>query len=72
MSVVTEPVSLAHALADAVITAMLKADPDRVVRTVALVVEEFKHQQRYSAEEIDAAATQVCKDLEIPWRLRSN
>jgi hypothetical protein len=51
---------------------MLKADPDQVVRTVALVVEEFKRQQRYSSEEIDAAVTQVCKDLGIPWRSRSN
>ena len=48
MKTVAEPVSTAHALADAVITAMLRADSDLVVRTVALVVEQFKRQQRYS------------------------
>ena len=72
MKTVAEPVSTAHALADAVITAMLKADSDLVVRTVALVVEQFKRQQRYSPEEIDAAVTQVCEDLGIPWRSRLN
>jgi hypothetical protein len=72
MKTVVEPVSTAHALADAVITAMLKADSDLVVRTVALVAEQFKRQQRYSPEEIDAAVTQVCEDLGIPWRSRLN
>jgi hypothetical protein len=70
MKTVAKPVSTAHALADAVITAMLRADSDLVVRTVALVVEKFKRQQRYSPEEIDAAVTQVCEDLGIPWRSR--
>jgi predicted RNA methylase len=69
---VVPPGPIARALADAVITEMLKRDPDRVVRVVATVVEQFKNERRYCPEEIEAAAALVCRDLGIPWASRLN
>jgi hypothetical protein len=43
----------------------LEEDPERVIRALAAVVDRCKAEGRYSVEEIDAAAAQLCRELGI-------
>jgi hypothetical protein len=53
-------------LADLAITETLTRDPDRMLRAVVAVFERFKSERGYTLEEIDAIATELCRDLGIP------
>ena len=57
-------------MADLAITETLTRDPDRVLRAVIAVFERFKSERGYTLEEIDAIATELCRDLGIPWNRR--
>jgi len=53
---------------DYVILEAVEEDPERVIRALAGVVDRCKAEGGYSAEEIDAAAAQLCRELGIPRR----
>jgi hypothetical protein len=53
---------------DCVILEAVEEDPERVNRALAGVVERCKAEGRYSAEEIDVAAAQLCRELGITRR----
>jgi hypothetical protein len=48
-----------------VIVEAVEEDPERVIRALAGVVDRCKAEGRYSAEEIDVAAAQLCRELGI-------
>jgi predicted lipid carrier protein YhbT len=53
---------------DRVILEEVEEDAERVIRALAKVVERCKAEGRYSAEDIDAAAAQLYRDLGITRR----
>jgi hypothetical protein len=50
---------------DRVILEEMEEDAERVIRALANVVERCKAEARYSADDIDAAAAQLCRELGI-------
>ena len=69
MKKVGERGSVERTLVDSIIADVLEQDPDRVARAVARVIERLKSECRFSPQEIDAAAAQVCRELGIQLRL---
>ena len=53
-------------LEDAAVKAIAERDPDHVLRVLAELVQRLKTDGRYPAEEIEAAALQLCRELGIP------
>jgi hypothetical protein len=53
---------------DRVILEEMGEDAERVIRARANVVERCKAEGRYSADDIDAAAAQLCRELGITRR----
>jgi hypothetical protein len=53
---------------DRVILEEMEEDAERVIRALANVVERCKAEGRYSADDIDAAAAQLCRELGITRR----
>ena len=53
---------------DRVILEEVEEDAERVIRALADVVERCKAEGHYSADEIDAAAAQLCRELGITRR----
>ena len=53
---------------DRVILEEVEEDAERVIRALASVVERCKAEGRYSADDIDAAAAQLCRELGITRR----
>ena len=51
--------------ADPVISDALKEDPKGVARALAALVDRCKAEGRYTDEEIEAAAEQLCRELGI-------
>ena len=51
--------------ADPVISDALKEDPKAVARALAALVDRCKAEGRYTDEEIEAAAEQLCRELGI-------
>ena len=51
--------------ADPVISDALKEDPKEVARALAALVDRCKAEGRYTDEEIEAAAEQLCRELGI-------
>ena len=51
--------------ADPVISDALKEDPKEVARALAALVDRCKADGRYTEEEIEAAAEQLCRELGI-------
>jgi hypothetical protein len=69
MKKVGERGSVNRSLVDSIIAHVLEQDPDRVAHAVATVLERLKSERRFSPQEIDAAAAQVCRELGIPFSL---
>jgi hypothetical protein len=60
---------------DLVISEALDEDPNEVARALAATVDRCKTEGRYTKEEIEAAAQQLCRELGITreWQsIRSN
>lgn len=53
---------------ECVIREAVEDDPDRVIRALADVVDRCKAEGRYPADEIEAAAAQLRRELGIPPR----
>ena len=53
---------------DRVLLEEVEEDAERVIRALANVVERCKAECRYSADDIDAAAAQLCRELGITRR----
>jgi hypothetical protein len=53
---------------DRVILEEVEEDAERVIRALADVVERCKAEGHYSADDIDAAAAQLCRELGITRR----
>jgi len=53
---------------DRVILEEVEEDAERVIRALASVVERCKAEGRYAADDIDAAAAQLCRELGITRR----
>ena len=53
---------------DRVILEGVEEDAERVIRALVNVVERCKAECRYSADDIDAAAAQLCRELGITRR----
>ena len=53
---------------DRVILEEVEEDAERVIRVLANVVERCKAEGRYSADDIEAAAAQLCRELGITRR----
>ena len=51
--------------ADPVISDALKEDPKGVARALTAIVDRCKTEGRYTKEEIEAAAQQLCRELGI-------
>ena len=54
-----------RAAMDYVIVEAMEEDPERVIHALIDVVESWKAEGRYSADEIDVAAAQLCRELGI-------
>jgi hypothetical protein len=52
-----------RALADAIIRAAFRRDPERAVTVIAEVVERLKAERGYSAQELDAVAQVLLNEL---------
>ena len=53
---------------DRVLLEEVEEDAERVIRALANVVERCKAEGRYSDDDIDAAAAQLCRELGITRR----
>ena len=53
---------------DRVLLEEVEEDAERVIRALVHVVERCKAECRYSADDIDAAAAQLCRELGITRR----
>jgi hypothetical protein len=53
---------------DRVLLEEVEEDAERVIRALVNVVERCKAEGRYSADDIDAAAAQLCRELGITRR----
>jgi hypothetical protein len=53
---------------DRVLLEEVEEDAERVIRALVNVVERCKAECRYSADDIDAAAAQLCRELGITRR----
>jgi hypothetical protein len=58
-----------RAALDLLIFEMLDRDPDRVVRALAMSLERLHAEGRYSTEEIEQGALQLCRELGIPRKV---
>jgi hypothetical protein len=56
-------------VANSIITEALGEDPAHVVHLLTEVVKRCKAEARYTAEEIEVAAAQFCREFDIPHRL---
>ena len=50
---------------NAIILESLERDPDYVFRVLAQIAERLKAEGRYSAEEVEAASMQLCREFGI-------
>jgi translation initiation factor 2 beta subunit (eIF-2beta)/eIF-5 len=50
---------------NAIILEALERDPDHVLRVLAQIAERLKADGRYTAEEVEAAAMYLCRELGI-------
>ena len=55
---------------DAIIRETLERDPDYVVHLIAEIAERLKADDRYTADEVEAAAMHLCRELGLPARRR--
>jgi hypothetical protein len=55
---------------DAIIREFFERDPDYVFRLIAEIAERLKADGRYTAEEVEAAAMHLCRELGLPARSR--
>jgi len=61
-----------RAAVDLVIFDVLERDPDRVLRAIAEVAERLHTEGRHPASEIEEAVVQLCTELGISPRVKSN
>ena len=51
---------------DAIIRETLERDPDYVLRLISEIAERLNADDRYTADEVEAAAMHLCRELGLP------